>query len=352
MLRILLIDDHELVRAGMCMMLGREPDITVVGQGDNEESALALCDELRPDVVLMDISLQNGSGIDITRRIVAEFPLVRVIAVSSHFDRSSINRMLAAGAIGFINKTSGSDELLSGIRTAVPGAPFLCRNSVAVLEGRISSVTVEKEWAFGALNQLRMGVILTNSIGEHLFINSAAAPMLASGMGISSRQGKLALPKAAETAQLYQLITDAAQDAPGANRGGDMRITLPGGEFLHCMVMPISMELSARLDASTASECVAIFLSKPSGLQLHTQRLADMYGLTKAEARLAGKLAELKSVEQAANELFITVLTARSQLKNVFYKVGAHSQSELLMLLSTSTLANCRDNEPMSIRTL
>jgi DNA-binding CsgD family transcriptional regulator/PAS domain-containing protein len=208
---------------------------------------------------------------------------------------------------------------------------------------KISGITVEKEWALGTLDQLRMGVILTNSTGAPLFVNRAAEHFLVSGQGINTHQGRLALPNMAETARFYQLIADAAQGAPGTNRGGDMRIALPDGEPLHCLVMPIPLELSARLDVALASGCVAIFLSQPSGLQLPPKRLAALYGLTPAEARLAGQLAALKSMEQAADELCVTVHTARSQLKSIFAKTGAQSQSELLMLLATGTLAHCRD---------
>jgi DNA-binding CsgD family transcriptional regulator len=207
---------------------------------------------------------------------------------------------------------------------------------------KISGITVEKEWALGTLDQLRMGVILTNSTGAPLFVNRAAEHFLVSGQGINTHQGRLALPNMAETAQLHRLIADAAQGAPGTNRGGDMRIALPDGEPLHCLVMPIPLELSARLDVALASGCVAIFLSQPSGLQLPPKRLAALYGLTPAEARLAGQLAALKSMEQAADELCVTVHTARSQLKSIFAKTGAQSQSELLMLLATGTLAHCR----------
>jgi DNA-binding CsgD family transcriptional regulator len=209
---------------------------------------------------------------------------------------------------------------------------------------KLSNAHVEKEWALGALDQLRMGVILTNGAGAPLFVNSAAEQMLSARQGIDTRQGQLALSKAAETARLHQLVADAAQGAPGANRGGDMRIALPDGESLHCMVMPVPLELSARLDVALASGCVAIFLSRPSGLQLPPQRLATLYALTPAEARLAAKLAALRSVEQAADELCVTLHTARSQLKSIFAKTGAQSQSELLMLLATGTLASCRDD--------
>ena len=208
---------------------------------------------------------------------------------------------------------------------------------------RISSVTAEKEWALGALDQLRMGVILTNHSGTPLFVNRAAEQMLALDNGINTHQGRLVLPNISETALFYKLITDAAKGAPGTNMGGDMRIAMPDGEFLHCLVMPIPLELSARWDISLASGCVAVFLSMPSGLQLPPKRLAALYGLTPAEARLAAKLAAFRSVEQAADELCITAHTARSQLKSVFAKTGAQSQSELLMLLATGTLALCQD---------
>jgi len=209
---------------------------------------------------------------------------------------------------------------------------------------RIGSLTVEKEWALGALDQLRMGVILTNRSGTPLFVNRAAEQMLAPSHGIGVYLNRLVLNSPPETARLYQLITDAAEGAPGTTRGGDMRIALSNGEFLHGMVMPIPLELSARLDAALASGCVAVFLSKPGGLQLPPKRLAALYGLSPAEARLAVKLAAFRNVEQAADELCIAVSTARAQLRSVFAKTGAQSQSELLMLLATGTLAHCRDD--------
>lgn len=210
------------------------------------------------------------------------------------------------------------------------------------LHRKISSVTVEKEWALGALDQLRMSVILTNSSGTPMFANYAAEQMLTRGEGINTHQGRLILSNPSESARLYKLIDDAAKGAPGSNHGGDMRIPLSGGEYLHCMVMPIPLEFTARWNISLASGCVAVFLSKPDALQLPPQRLADFYGLTPAEGRLAAKLAALRSVEQAADDLCISPHTARSQLKSIFAKTGAKSQPELIMLLTTGSLAQCR----------
>ena len=204
----------------------------------------------------------------------------------------------------------------------------------------LSSATVEKEWALGALNQLRMGVILTDSLGAPLFINCAAEQMLAQRKEISVCQGRLALKNISETSLLHRLIAGAAQGAAG----DDMRIALPDKlDFLQCMITPVSPELSARMNASLGSGCVAIFLSRPGSLQLSPKRLTVLYGLSPAESRLAAKLAAFNSLDQAADDLEIAMGTARTQLAAVFAKTGAKGQAELLMLLATGTLAHCRD---------
>lgn len=206
---------------------------------------------------------------------------------------------------------------------------------------KLNSITVEKEWALGALDQLRLGVILTDSLGVPLFINRAAEQMMTQDKGISICHGKLALLTQTETAQLHKLIAGAAL---GAAMGGDMRITLPSIlGVLQCMVMPVSPEFSARLNLYLGSGCAAIFLSKPGSLQLPPKRLAALYGLSPAESRLVAKLAAFTSLEQAANDLGIAQGTARAQLGSVFNKTGAKGQAELLMLLATGTLAHCRD---------
>lgn len=215
-------------------------------------------------------------------------------------------------------------------------------NRAVQVHRKLSSITVEKEWALGALDQLHMGVILTDSRGVTLFINHAAEQMMASEKGISRCQGRLALNDPSETALLHKLIANAAQ---GAAIGGDMRIALPNRfDVLQCMVAPVSPEFSEQLNIHIGSGCAAIFLSRPGSLQLPPKRLAVLYGLSPAEARLAAKLAEFSSLKQAANDLGIALGTARSQLGAVFAKTSANGQAELLMLLATGTLAHCRDS--------
>ncbi|MDH4217100.1 MAG: hypothetical protein OEV23_09500, partial [Gallionella sp.] len=226
-------------------------------------------------------------------------------------------------------------------------APHVAR--AVQVHRKISSVTVEKEWALGALDQLRMGVILADSLGVPQFVNRAAEQMMAPGNGISICHGRLALHTSPETALLHKLIAVAAHGAQGKTTGGiaaggDMRISLHNKtESLHCLVTPVSPELSARLNTSLGSGCAAIFLSKPGSLKLPPKRLSVLYGLSPAESRLVAKLAEFNSLEQAANDFRISMSTARVQLGSVFSKTGAKGQAELLMLLATGTLAHCRE---------
>lgn len=133
MIRLLLVDDHKIVREALCSVLEREPDIAVVGQAGDGETALELVAELMPQVVLMDIAMPGISGIEVTRQIVAEFAGVNVLALSTYFDRRIVTQMLEAGAGGFVNKAAGRDELLQGIRAVVAGKPYLCQEIASML---------------------------------------------------------------------------------------------------------------------------------------------------------------------------------------------------------------------------
>lgn len=208
----------------------------------------------------------------------------------------------------------------------------------------IHCVTAEKEHAQGALDQLRIGVILTNRYGTLLYLNHAAELMMTQNIGLGISHNRLAAHSPSETAQLLKIILDVSLGVNGSAVGGDMRITMPNKiEFLHCLVTLVSPKISFMMNASIGTDCVAVFLSKPGGLQLSPKRLVTLYKITPAEARLAARLAALRTVEEASDDLGISVLTARTQLKSVFGKTETRSQSELLMLLATGTLAHCNN---------
>jgi DNA-binding NarL/FixJ family response regulator len=121
MIRVLLVDDHTLLRAGVTQFLATVADLELVGEATDGLQAIEIVGRLRPDVVLMDISLPRLDGIDAARRIVAEWPDTKVLGLTSFYDRKRVSDMLAAGACGYLLKDVEPDELVRGIRAAVAG---------------------------------------------------------------------------------------------------------------------------------------------------------------------------------------------------------------------------------------
>lgn len=114
--RILLVDDHEVVRTAVAGLLSLHPEFTVVGQAADGYGALRQVEELRPEVVLMDVSMPGMSGIEATRRIMSAFPDVKVIGLSMHEADDMTEAMQAAGAVGYVPKSAPAEELLTAVR--------------------------------------------------------------------------------------------------------------------------------------------------------------------------------------------------------------------------------------------
>jgi len=142
-IRVLLADDHAVVRAGLERLLETTEDVAVVATASNGLEAVALAAEHRPDVVLMDLSMPELDGIEATRRIVADDADAHVVVLTSLSDRERIVAALEAGASGYLLKDSEPDELIRGIRAAARGeAPLAPKAARAVLDTRIRQPTV------------------------------------------------------------------------------------------------------------------------------------------------------------------------------------------------------------------
>lgn len=132
-IRLLLVDDHEVVRTGLRMLLESQTEMKIVGEASNGAEAFELCNQLRPDVVVMDLTLPDTSGIEITRRIKQTMPQVNVVALTIHEDQEYFFEMLKAGASGYVPKRAAPDELVSAIRAAHTGEVYIFPSLAKVL---------------------------------------------------------------------------------------------------------------------------------------------------------------------------------------------------------------------------
>jgi two-component system, NarL family, response regulator NreC len=124
-IRIILADDHKIVRDGLRSLIGKEDDMEVVAEAEDGRTAVQLAAQLSPHVVLMDIAMPGLNGIEATRQIIAAAPQCKVIALSMHADKRYIMEMLKAGASGYLLKDSAFEELAVAIRTALNNKTFL-----------------------------------------------------------------------------------------------------------------------------------------------------------------------------------------------------------------------------------
>jgi two-component system response regulator NreC len=124
-IRLLLVDDHEIVRAGLRMLFTAEEDMVIAGEVGSAEEAIQAVQDLKPDVVLMDVAMPGMSGIEATRRIKEANPDVVVLALTMHEDEQYFFEMLNAGASGYIPKRAAPDDLASAIRVVSQGNVFL-----------------------------------------------------------------------------------------------------------------------------------------------------------------------------------------------------------------------------------
>ena len=122
---VLLVDDHELVRRGLRSFLGSRTDIVIAGEAENGEQALSLALEIKPDVVIMDISMPGMDGMEVTRRLKEQCPQCNVLALTVHEDKQYFIEMIAAGASGYVTKQAAADELGTAILAVSAGQVYL-----------------------------------------------------------------------------------------------------------------------------------------------------------------------------------------------------------------------------------
>ena len=152
LIKVLIAEDHKIVREGICALLNKEADIKVVAEAEDGATAVKLARELLPDVVVMDIGLPNLNGIEATRQIVAGVPGVKVIALSMHSDRRYILEMLKAGAKAYLLKDCAFEELVQAVRDVKRNKVYLSQKITETMINEQILLTQEESSVFTLLS--------------------------------------------------------------------------------------------------------------------------------------------------------------------------------------------------------
>ncbi|MDB5075432.1 MAG: two-component response regulator [Chloroflexi bacterium] len=140
-IKLLIVDDHDIVREGISSILSQEPDFDVVGEASDGPTAIAAVERLHPSVVLLDMRMPGPDGIEVCREITTRFPNVRVIILTAFLDSDTINRCIQAGAKGYVIKDVERTDLKRSIRDVAQGEAFLDRKVHAVVVERLKRET-------------------------------------------------------------------------------------------------------------------------------------------------------------------------------------------------------------------
>ena len=181
MIRILLVDDHKILREGICSLVKGYDDMEVVGEAADGRAALSLVQELSPDIVIMDISMPDLNGIDATRKITADHPNVKVIALSMHYDKQFISEIFRAGASGYLIKDSAFDELEHAVRIVMENKTYINPQIASlVVESLVSQSSTKDPKAFSLLTEREREVL-------QLIAEGKSTKQIASDLNVSAK---------------------------------------------------------------------------------------------------------------------------------------------------------------------
>lgn len=167
-LRVIVVDDHLIFREGLRVLLEREEGIDVVADAGSGVEAVRLAGEYRPDAMVMDVTMPDMNGIDATKRIAADFPEIRIVALSMESDRRFVVEVLKSGALGYVLKDSAFAELANAIRTVAAGEPYLGpKITHLIIRDFIQRIPHEKSLTFEVLTQREREVLQLIADGKN-----------------------------------------------------------------------------------------------------------------------------------------------------------------------------------------
>ncbi len=198
--RVIIVDDHGMVRKGLTAYLSNQPDIEVVGEARDGREALTLCEQLHPDVILMDLVMPEMGGVAATRAIHQRWPQMQVIALTSFQEKELVQDALQAGAIGYLLKNISGDELHQAILRAYAGRPTLAPEALqALIQPKSEQDTLGKDLTRRELEVLSLLVkgCSNPEIAERLVVSRATVKVhvsnILSKLGASNRSGAISL---------------------------------------------------------------------------------------------------------------------------------------------------------------
>jgi len=179
-IRILLADDHQMLRDGLCSILASESDMEVVGEAGDGRTAVSMSRTLVPDVVVMDIAMPDLNGVEATRQIKRENPKVKVVALSMYPDRRYVIGMLEAGASGYVLKASAYDELTRAVRVVSEGKKYLSPDITGVVvEAHVNSTAASNTSPYKVLGPREREIV-------QLLAEGKTSPQIAQQLHIST----------------------------------------------------------------------------------------------------------------------------------------------------------------------
>ena len=184
--KILIVDDHPLVREGLMMRLSMQPDLEVCGEAATQEEAIVLVETTAPHLVLVDISLKSGHGIDLVKQIKSRHPQVKMLVISGFDESLYAERALRAGALGFLNKQESNEKLLEAIRTVLAGQRFVSATIAQRLVGQALGDADQANTPLARLSDRELEVF--RLIGEGLTTSAAAERLFISAHTIDSHR--------------------------------------------------------------------------------------------------------------------------------------------------------------------